>query len=488
MGKSYLALDFGASSGRAIIGTIANGKLTLKEIHRFPNGPVERDGSFFWDIERLFKETLKGIKKAAKACPNLQGIAVDTWGVDYVLLKKDGKFLRDPYSYRDPRTGGVPEKISKKISDKAIYSKTGIQSMLFNSVYQLYAHKAAYPADLKGTKILLIPDAINYMLCGRIACELTEASTTQILNAKTKKWDDNIIKALGFDKALFPQVAKPCTKAGMLRPDLAKELGCKQIPVFFAGSHDTASAAAAVPAKKDTKWAFLSLGTWALFGVESKKAVLTETARKAGFTNECGLDGKTLFMSNIMGTWLLQETKRVWTEKGRKVSFPDMAKMAAGSECCKYFINPNDNMFYSPCDMPAKIREFLARTGQGKDVSDSEVVRCIYDSLAVRFRLQLGHMESILGTKFQYLHVIGGGCQDKFFLQLIADATGLVVVAGPVEATAAGNIAAQAVASGEFKSLSSAREMVRRSFGLEIYRPTKGRFSPSHIAKFKTTG
>ena len=485
MQTSYLALDFGASSGRAIIGTLKDGKLTFTEVHRFANAPSEKDGSFYWDMDQLFAETKTGIKKALKVEPNLKGIAVDTWGVDYVLVTPNGQFARQAYSYRDPRTAKMAAAVAKLVPDDKLYAKTGIQSMFFNTSYQLMAHKKAHAGDLKGTTMLLVPDAITWMLCGKLAAELTEASTTQLLDAKKKTWDAGILKALGFPPELFPPVALPCTQAGGLRPQLAKMLKCKAIPVFHVGSHDTASAAAAVPAKAGAPWAFLSLGTWALFGVEADQPVLTEKARKAGFSNECGLNGKTLFLSNIIGTWLLQETKRTWDEQGKKVSFNDIEKMAGASDCCRYFIDPNDPSFHSPCDMPAKIRAFLAKTGQGKKATDAEIARCIYDSLAFRFKVQLGRMETLTKTKFATLHVIGGGCKDKFLLQAIANATGIPVVAGPVEATAAGNILAQAVAAGELKSLAQARTVVRKSFKCETYKPAKCASLAADLARFK---
>lgn len=483
MKQSYLALDFGASSGRAIVGTLEKGRLTLSEVHRFDNGPVENGGMFFWDVERLFAEAREGVRKALKAVPSLAGIAVDTWGVDYVLVK-DGKVAAPVYSYRDPRTNGMAEVVARLVPDRKLYAKTGIQSMFFNTSYQLMAHSRARPQELKGTTLLLMPDAITWMLCGSLGAELTEASTTQLLDAKKKCWDATTLKALGFPRELFPPIADPGSLAGTLRPELAKKFKCGQIPVFRVGSHDTASAAAAVPAKAGASYAFLSLGTWALFGVESATPVLSEKARKAGFSNECGLDGKTLFLSNIVGTWLLQETRRTWTEQGRKVSFDDIEKMAAGTKRYGFFIDPNHASFQSPCDMPAKIREFLAQTGQGT-ASDAEVVRCIYDSLALRFKVQLAHMEALTGQKLAILHVIGGGCKDKFLLQAIADATGIPVVAGPVEATAAGNILVQALGAGIIKSLDQARTIVRRSFPCETYKPGKGGPSASDLARFK---
>lgn len=472
MSKYYLAFDLGASSGRAIIGELSEGKMSLEEVHRFLNGPIERDGSLFWDFEATCAEIKTGLKKALeKTGGKIESIGIDTWGVDYILLKKNGKAARNPYHYRDSRTDGIPEEIFSIIPEAEIYSKTGIQLMQLNTIYQLYAHKKAHPEDFVDSTLLLIPDALTYMLCGKKACEYTEASTSNLLDAKTGNWDFSIIDKLGIPRSIFPVIEKPCTGAAVLSAEIQKELSCPPIPVVHVGSHDTASAVASVPAPEHGNWTYISCGTWALLGAELDKPFLTEAARNASFTNEGGIAGKIRFLTNIMGTWLLQETRRLWNENGRNISFPEMAAMAKKAEPFKFLINPNDKKFLSPGDMPQNVKDYCRETGQGNVPDDNAVLRCIYDSLAVFFRIKVEELGKLLDVKYGCLNIVGGGSRDKMLMQLSADSTGMTVVAGPVEATSIGNIMAQAMADGDIKNLAEGRSIVKNSFEVDEYKP-----------------
>jgi rhamnulokinase len=485
--STYLAFDLGASSGRGIIGKFENNRLELSEVHRFSNGPIERDGSLFWDIELQFSEIKEGIRKAVTAGHEISGIAIDTWGVDYALLGKNGKFERNPYHYRDARTNEIPERLFRTMPFEKIYESTGIQFMRLNSLYQLLAHKEQHPEDMKDSTFLMMPDALSYMLCGKVECEYTDASTTQLLDAKKGDWDFDLIEKTGLPKSLFPKIVAPCTEAGVLREDLQRELGCGPIPIFRVGSHDTASAVAAVPAMKKGNWAYISCGTWVLLGVEIDKPVLTEKARKAGYTNEGGLDGKIRFLTNITGLWLLQECSRVWNEKGKKYSYSDMVKMAESAEPMKFLINPNNQKFLAPCDMPEKIREYCGDTGQGEINDDAAVIRCVLDSLALCFRAKKDELQDIAGIRYEYIHIVGGGCQNKLLMQLSADALGIPVIAGPVEATAIGNIMAQAIADGKLDSLEKGRGIVKESFPVDTYQPREmcGAVPGKHLDRFR---
>jgi sugar (pentulose or hexulose) kinase len=471
MKKSYLAFDLGASSGRAIVGELENGKMSLHEIHRFPNGPVGINGSLHWDFDAIMGEIKAGLHKAVTKHGEISSIGVDTWGVDYLFVKSDGTIPLPPYHYRDSRTDKAPEMVYAKVSREDLYARTGIQFMQLNTVYQLMAHRAARPEDFEDSVMLMIPDAINYALTGKKACEYTEASTSNLLDARSGNWDFGVIDALELPRSIFPPVEKPCGFAGMLQKSVCEEAGCGPIPVVHVGSHDTASAVASAPAPHGKNWAYISCGTWALLGVEADAPVLSEEARLASFTNEGGLDKKIRLLTNIMGTWLFQECRRVWTERGQKISFAEMGSLAKTAAPLKYIINPNDKMFFAPGDMPANVAAYCEKTGQGRPADKAAVLRCIYDSLALCFRYKLEGMDELLGRKTDCLNIIGGGTQDKSLMRLTADCVEIPVLAGPVEATAAGNIAAQAMTAGDIGSLSEARDIIKASFEVEEFTP-----------------
>lgn len=470
--KNFLAFDLGASSGRAIIGTLDDGKLAMQEVHRFPNGPVEIDGSFYWDYPRLCNELKTGLKNAIATGKKLDGISIDTWGVDYVFFDRTtGAMRRLPYNYRDPRTIAAAEKVWQKISKSELYQYTGIQCMTLNTIYQLAAHYSEHPEDFENSFFLPIPDALARSLGGNDAAEYTFCSTTNLLDPVTKQWHWELIDRLGLPREVFPQIVQAGTQSGVLSAELCAELGCDPIPIFKCGAHDTASAVAAVPAPLQGEWAYLSAGTWALLGAENDAPMLTAESEKESLTNEGGVGGKIRFLTNIMGSWLFQELRRVWNEAGKNLSFNDMESMARAAEPCKYFINPNCAEFAAPGDMPGNIRAFLKRTGQGVEFSDAEVIRAVYDSLALYFRTKLEMIEALLGVEYACLNVVGGGTKDGFLMELASSALNRQVVAGPVEATAAGNILVQAMAAGELASLADVRQVIRNSFELKTFSP-----------------
>ena len=469
---NFLAFDLGASSGRAIIGSLENGKLSLQEIHRFGNGPQEQSGELYWDYAALENELVTGLGKALATGVKIDGISIDTWGVDYVLFDKDThQMRRKPYNYRDSRTLRSSEKIWQKISPAEIYRATGIQCMTLNTIYQLLAHQAEHPEDLENSVFLPIPDALALALGGDFTAEYTHCSTTDLLDPESRNWHWDLIDRLGLPRSIFPEIVPPCSANGMLKKELCEKFNTAPIPIFKCGSHDTASAVLAVPAPEQGEWAYLSAGTWALLGAETDRPVLTDASAAANVTNEGGVGGKIRFLTNIMGSWLFQELRRVWNEAGKNLSFNDIESMARSSEMCRYFINPNCSEFAAPGDMPQNIRNFCKRTGQADDISDAEVARAVYDSLALYFRSKLEVIESLLGVKYQCLNIVGGGTKDKFLMQLAANALDRKVITGPVEATAAGNILAQAIAAGEISGINAARQVIRNSFALETFEP-----------------
>jgi len=486
--KTYLAFDLGASSGRAILGILENGKLSLEEVHRFSNGPVEMEGSLYWDFGSICSEIKTGLKKALAVEKNISGMAVDTWGVDYVILKKDGSCARLPYNYRDPRTDSMPEKVFSVIPKEKLYERTGIQFMQLNTIYQLAAHREKHPGDFEeGNTLLFVPDAITYMLCGKKSCEYTIASTSNLVDAEKRDWDRELISMLGLPCGLFPSIKMPGTVAGTLSPQIMNELNCGPVPVMYVGSHDTASAVASVPADESKKWAYISCGTWALLGAELKSPILSMDAMDSDYTNEGGLCGSIRFLTNIMGSWLFQETKRVWNEKGNPIGFAEMSKLASSAEPFKYFINPNDKRFFTPCDMPENIRRSCKESGQGAIEDDAALLRCIYDSLALCFRYKIEKLEKLLGVNYECLNMVGGATRDTLLMQLTSDCVGIPVYAGPVEATSIGNICTQAMADGAIPNLALARGLIRDSFDIPEFKPDKAASSGwgSAYSRFK---
>ena len=471
-----LAIDLGASSGRGIVGTFDGEKLALQENHRFTNDPTMAAGQFTWDILRIFHEIKQSIRNCALSDDkDIASIGIDTWGVDFGLLGKDGKLLANPVHYRDTRTVGVPEEAFKTFSREKLYDITGIQVMDFNSLYQLLALQRENPELLGIAKdMLFVPDLLNYFLTGKKQTEYTIASTSQLLDARTRNWSPEIIEKFGLPKHIFSNIVEPGTICGKLRDDVKEECGGIDPTVISVGAHDTASAVVAVPAKRD-KFIWISSGTWSIMGTETKEPQISDKSSAYNFTNEGGYEGTIRFSKNITGLWVLQESRRQWIREGTTYGFGELVEMGKAAKPLQSFINPDDPRFGVPGNIPKRIREYCKETGQPVPETVGEIVRCIEESLALKYRLTVESIEKLNGRKTQKINVIGGGSKDAFLSQLTANACGIPVVAGPDEATSIGNLMMQAIAAGEVADLAQAREVVRNSFSLKNYEPTNDR-------------
>ncbi len=467
-----LAFDFGASSGRAIIGNYENGVITLEEIHRFDNDPVLVGKSFYWDTLRLFHEIKQGIIKA-KNTVDFESIGIDTWGVDYGLISKDGELIGNPYNYRDKRTVGVPEEMESIISKKDLYNLTGNQIIELNTIFQLYAMKKTNPEILELTdKILLTPDLFNYFLTGKMAAEVSIASTTQLMNPYTKKWEYSLMDKLGFKREWFPEIVPGGTVIGKLSDEICSELDVPAKNVIAVSSHDTASAVAAVPtSEKD--FVFISCGTWSLFGTELDAPVISELSQKYNITNETGYNNTTRFLKNIIGLWLIQETRRQFKREGKNYSYADMEMLARKEKPFTCFIDPDAPEFVAPGNMPKRIKDYCERTGQHVPETDGAVIRCIYESIAMKYKYTFLQLKECCGRDFSAIHMVGGGTKDTFLCQMTANAANVPVIAGPIEATAAGNVAVQLIANGEIPDVKEARKIIAKSFDVTRYDVTE---------------
>lgn len=469
---SYIAVDLGAESGRVMLGHIADGRLSLEQIHRFSNGPVDEHGSLRWDFDRLLSEIKTGIGRAAKkADGKVRGIGVDTWGVDFGLLGADGELLEKPYHYRDSRTNGMMDKAFTLMPKRRIYESTGIQFMQLNSLYQVLAMRLANsPVLAKTERLLFMADLFSYFLCGKAFGEYTLASTSQMMDMQTSKWSKPIFDELSLPMKIMPDVTMPGAIVGELTDEVAKQAGCGKIPVVAIGSHDTASAVLGVPASGN-KWAYLSSGTWSLMGVELPSAIINEKTFKYEFTNEGGVDDTIRLLKNIMGLWLVQECKRLWQREGQDLSYGELTKMAAAAKPFFGHIECDRSEFLAPGDMPARINKYLSETGQKPTQDKGQMVRLVLESLALKYRSVLSAIEDVTGQTIDVLHIVGGGIQNELLCQFTANAIGRKVVTGPIEATASGNILMQAKAAGQLKSIDEAREVIRNSFELKEYQP-----------------
>ncbi len=475
-----LAFDFGASSGRAIIGTFENGKISLEEIHRFDNGPVLMNGGFYWDLPKLFHEVKQGLIKAEKY--GYESIGIDTWGVDYALITLDGLLLGNPYNYRDERTIPVFEKLKETIGESKLYKMTGIQNMNINTLYQLLETKENHPDFYAlADRVILMPDLFGYLLTGEVYAERSMASTTQLLDPYTKEWNKKLIDKLGLDITKFPDLVDSGTRIAPVREDICKELDITPKMVTAVAGHDTASAVVAVPAKvKD--FVYISCGTWSLFGTELDEPCITEMSAEMNITNEGGHNRTTRFLKNIIGLWMIQETRRQFKREGKDYSYADMEKMARESKAMQCFIDPDDPRFTPPGNQIQRIREFCEETGQYVPETDGEIVRCIYESLAMKYKYTFENLQKCTGKTFEAIHMVGGGTKDGFLCQMTADATSVPVIAGPIEATAAGNIAVQLIAAGEIKDLKEAREIIADSFSVQEFTPSDKTFDEYYDA------
>jgi rhamnulokinase len=474
--KKYIAVDLGAESGRVMLGSVSAKGISLEEVHRFSNGPIEENSSLHWDFDRLLSEVKTGIKKAAKeAGAEVAGIGVDSWGVDFGLLGADGKLIENPYHYRDSRTNGMMEKAFELMGKRKIYDSTGIQFMQLNSIYQLLAMRLANsPVLAKAKKLIFIGDLFSYYLCGKAFGEYTLASTSQLMDMRTGKWSQSIFDKLSLPIEIMPDIVMPGTVVGQLTKRIADAIGCRQIPVIATASHDTASAVVAVPGG-DGSWAYLSSGTWSLMGVEVPEAIVNGKTFKFEFTNEGGVENTIRLLKNIMGLWLVQECKRQWEREGVELSYPELTDMAQKAEPFASYIEVDYSGFLAPGDMPKRINSHLAEAGQETIEDKGQMIRTILEGLAFKYRLVLERIEEVIGKRIDCLHIVGGGMQNELLNQFAANATGKKVIAGPAEATATGNVLMQAKATGQIKTLTEARQIVRNSFELKEYQPQDAR-------------
>jgi rhamnulokinase len=473
----YLAIDLGAESGRVMLGTLWEGRLTLEEIHRFSNGAVVIKGSRRWDLLHLYAEIVEGLRKAGARDLPIRSLSSDSWGVDYALMKGSEPFLTTPYQYRDERTDGSYERLGD-VTREEIYAATGIQFMTINTLCQLHTDLLQRPEILKlADRFLLIGDTVNHLLGGDPVAEASLASTTQLFDPAKMDWARPLLARLGLPESIFPKVVPSGTVIGTLTPELQSETRLGAVSVVATCSHDTGAAVAAVPATDEPGWAYLSSGTWSLLGVESPTPVLTEEARNLNFTNEVGYGGTVRLLKNIAGLWILQECMRFWRESGHDHTYTDLVNLALEATPLISLINPGDGRFLrsggstASGGMPARIAEYCRETSQPVPESVGAIARCILESLSLLYRQSLGELEQLTGRKINRLHIVGGGTRNDLLNQCAASATGRKVITGPVEATAAGNILIQAIAGGAVASLTEARAIVARSFPQNSYEP-----------------
>ena len=469
--QKMLAIDLGASSGRGIVGSFDGQKLSIKENHRFSNDPVILCGRMHWDVLRIFHEIKQAITKTVLDGDTIRSIGIDTWGVDYALLDEGGKMLSNPYHYRDARTEGIVSYVGRFFAPSELYAKTGIQTMNFNTVFQLAADLRDDPKMVgNAARMLNIPDLLNYFLTGKMANEYTILSTGALLDAQKRDYAKDIIAKVGIPQRLFGDIVAPGTGIGKLLPQVQDEVGKTDAEVLTVASHDTASAVIAVPTQ-EKEFLFISSGTWSLMGTELDAPKINAETEKYNFTNEGGVNNTIRFLKNIMGLWLIQESRRQWRREGKEYNFADLESLAKASKPFQCFIDPDHPSFVAPGDLPTRVREFCQRTGQYVPETVGEIVRCIYESLAMKYRYTAETIVKLTGISPRVIHVVGGGTKDVFLSQMTADACGIPVCAGPEEATAIGNLLVQLMAAGEAENLSDARAIVAASFACKHYEP-----------------
>ncbi|MBN1221187.1 MAG: rhamnulokinase [Anaerolineae bacterium] len=488
---NFLAFDLGAESGRAVVGRFDGEKLSLEEMHRFANGPIRILDNLYWNPLHLFSEMKQGLAKTI----NEQGVevvsfGVDTWGVDFGLLDRTGHLIGHPYHYRDSRTDGMIERACAIVPREEIFAQTGLQFMQLNSLFQLFAmaqHRS--PALECADTLLFMPDLFHYWFTGQKINEFTIASTSQCYNMQQQKWSTMLLDMLGIPTHIFQDVIQPGTKLGPILPSIAEELGLKGvIETIVPGCHDTASAVAAVPVAKgeEDSFVYLSSGTWSLLGVETNEPVINEQSLTYNFTNEGGVENTIRLLKNIMGLWLVQESRRTWAGQSETFSYDDLTRLAAEAAPFAALVDPDDVSFLAPGDMPTRVQDFCRRTGQPVPQSKGALVRCALESLALKYRWVVERLEELTGRNLRVIHIVGGGSQNRLLNQFTADATGRRVVTGPIEATAIGNVLLQMLALGQINSLSEGRELVRRSFPVETYEPQDGEAWAAVYDKFLT--
>jgi rhamnulokinase len=473
MEKKFIGFDLGAESGRCVVAKLNENKITLHEVHRFTTHNVKYEKGFFWDILAIYKEIIVGLTNAQKAFGSeFDGIGVDTWAVDYVLIDLEGRIIGYPYHYRDDRTDGIMDEAFQTLPKELIYYKTGIQFAQFNTIFQLLSEKKRLTNLLNfADKMLLIPDFLSYLLSGKKKAEFTNATTTGLVEPNSRKWLWELIDEFNLPRKIFPEIVEPGTILGLILPSIAEQTGLnKNIPIIASASHDTASAVASVPAYV-SDWAFLSSGTWSLMGVELNEPILSSQAMRYNFTNEGGVQNTTRFLKNIIGLWPIQECKRYWNNKDKDYSYSELVSLAKENGFARAWVDLSDPRFLKAGNMPEKIIDYLKETGQSYNTNVGFIIRVILESLAFTYKCTIKEIEETTGNKIKILHAVGGGIQNEFLTQLTADAIGRNVVAGPIEGTITGNIGVQAIASGAVADIHAWRMIVANSFELKIYTP-----------------
>jgi rhamnulokinase len=483
--RKLLAFDLGAESGRGILGRFDGQRLDLEVVHRFPNGGVRTLETLHWDVLRLYSEMVHTLRLCAGKVGTIDSVGVDTWGVDFALLGRDGALLGNPRHYRDPHTEGMMEAAFRRVDKASVFRQTGIQFMRFNSLFQLLAMQRDGSSLLEAARhLLFIPDLFHYFFTGLKVNELTDASTSQMLDPATCGWAYPLVESFGLPARILGTIVKPGTLLGPLRTSVASDTGLTPMPVVAVATHDTASAVAAVPAQGEN-WAYISSGTWSLMGVELPSPRVGEPALEANFTNEIGFGGTVRFLKNVMGLWLVQECRRVWERAGQNHSYEELMRQAEQATAFGSIVDPDHESFILPASMPEALADYCRRTGQAAPEGVGPTVRCALESLALRYRWVLEKLEELTGKKLSAIHIVGGGCQNELLCQLTADACEREVLAGPVEATAIGNVLVQAIGLGLLGSLSEAREVVRRSFSVKRYTPRNSAAWAGMHARFR---
>ena len=470
---SFLAFDCGATSGRAVLATFSDGSFEMKEVYRFPSGIIEVGGKYFWDVLAIYEHFRKCLADLGRQGIEIESIGIDTWGVDFGFVAEDGSLLGNPRAYRDPYTDGIPEEVFGIIPREELYGATGIQIMNFNSIFQLYAQTKEGFAPLKHAEsILFMPDLLSYMLTGNKVCEYTDASTSGMMNQYTREFEKSLLERIGVRSDVLLPIVQPGTVVGKLRKSIADACGLPQVPVIAVAGHDTAAAIAAVPAA-DEKFAYLSSGTWSLMGIETQAPVINAESTRLNFTNEGGIEGTTRFLKNITGMWILEQCRKVWEPDGKKYSYAEIEAMARSEASFPSLINPDDPRFAAPSNMVEAIDSYLAETGQAPATSIAQYISCIFHSLANRYREVVDMLRGFASFPIEKLHVIGGGSANDTMSQWTADALGIPVVAGPMEATAIGNVMIQAKAAGLVKDRWEMRRLIADAFAVKTFYPSK---------------
>ena len=467
----FLAFDLGATSGRSMLGILEGDNFEMKELTRFPNTLLELHGKYYWDIYGLYKSLLDGLKECTRQGIKLTSIGIDTWGVDFGYIGKDGTILGLPRAYRDPYTDGAPEDYFKIVPKETVYQLTGIQIMQFNSLYQLFrAGQEDFSPLQQADKILFMPDLLSYMLTGKQVCEYTDASTSQILNPANRQFESSLLEAIGVSPSLLHPLTDPGTVIGTLSKTVMEETGVGEIPVVAVAGHDTASAILAVPADNQN-FAYLSSGTWSLMGVETETPIMTKESYEKNFTNEGGVEGTTRFLKNITGMWLLEQCRKEWEREGRTYSYSEIMEMADQAAYMQSFVNPDDPRLTNPASMTGMIALICGENGMTPPTTDAEYIRCIFESLVRRYVVVLGMLSEMISFPIEKLHIIGGGSQNELINRMTANALGIPVIAGPSEATAIGNCLMQAKAAGLVKDRWEIRRIIAKAFNVKTFLP-----------------